>query len=59
MAGEISLGAFRYALATPCDEHILGKPGIGIPDFDKGKLHFPLRKFVDEIEQFTIFEIIY
>ena len=59
MAGEISFGAFRHALATPCDEHILRKPGIGIPDFDKGKLHFPLRKFVDEIEQFTIFEIIY
>lgn len=49
VTGEVAFCPFRNSLSAPPDENILRKARVWILDFDKGKLYFTLRKFVDEI----------
>ena len=56
MAREVALGPLGDAAATPSDEDVLGQGGIGILDFDKGKLDAALAEFFDQLGELTICE---
>ena len=46
---EITLGSFGNSFSTPGNEDEFRQCGIGIFDFDKSKLDFAIREFVDEV----------
>lgn len=52
VTGKVALGPFRYTLATPGDEDVLGQAGVGVGHFHIGKLDSTLREFFDQVYQF-------
>lgn len=54
MAGEVSLGPLRHAFAAPGNEGILGEAGVGVLNFEEGKLDSSIREFVYQVDYFTL-----